>query len=109
MPPPELATDAPVALLRQPIEVRLRIALGEELYLSIEHRLHCSTSKAWLAICCVAHLDEPLIRQIRLDGSLAAVGKGERDLAVFFAFEEAHFLHVFGHGLARLVAIHALI
>src|SRR5688572_6105819 len=40
VPPPELTANAPVPLLSEPVEVRLRVPLGEELHTAAGHRVH---------------------------------------------------------------------
>ena len=40
MAPPQLPADAPVALLAEPVEIRLGIALREELHPAVVHRIH---------------------------------------------------------------------
>ena len=44
------------------------------------------------------HAHEPLVRQVRLDGRLAAVAVLQRDVAVLAALEQAQRLHVGGIG-----------
>ena len=87
VPPPELPADAPVALFAEPVEISLGVARGEELDAAIVHGIHRRLGQ-------VVHLHEPLVRQVRLDGRLAAVAVGQVDVAIFPALEQAEL----GHG-----------
>src|SRR5579871_1098534 len=74
MPPPELPADAPIPLLAEPIEVALGITLGMNLHPAGCDGIHRDLSQARLATPVVAHPDEPLVRQVRLDRRLAPIG-----------------------------------
>ena len=98
MPPPKLPTDTPIALFTQPIKVGVCIAFGSKFNLIIFDRINCNLRK-------VIHLYKPLVRKKRLDGSLATVAMRQLDIAVFSAFEESKFFHIFGDTLPGFVAI----
>ena len=66
MPPPELARDAPVLDVLEPIEVNLLEALGDDLDLAVAHGVAPLGGHP-------VHLDEPLAREHRLDDLAAAL------------------------------------
>ena len=65
MSPPQLPADRPIALLAEPIEIALRVALGQDLHAAVGHGVHRRLRE-------VVHLHEPLIGQVRLDRRLAS-------------------------------------
>ncbi len=65
VPPPQLAADAPVPDILQPVEVHLGEALGDYLDAAIGHRVDSRYRQR-------GYLDEPLLADPRLDGGAAA-------------------------------------
>src|SRR5205807_1855418 len=121
--PPKLPADAPVALLGEPVEIAVLVALRKELHAPVFHRGHrllgetrhvraatvrerAGVRSLTVAARKVAHLYEPLVRQVRLDRRLAAVAVGHLDVAVLAPLEQAEPRHLRGHFLARLLAVH---
>src|SRR5208337_1641086 len=78
VPPPELAANAPVAFFAQPVEVALGVTIGVDLDPARADGIHRLLGEAGRAVV-VAHADEPLVREVRLDRGLAAVRVIETD------------------------------
>ncbi len=95
--PPELAADAPVAHVLEPVEVDLRPALRAEAQRPGLHRPDRRSGER-------LHLDEPLLADERLDDALAAVGDGDVVLVGLDLGEEAHLVELLHDLLARLLA-----
>ena len=90
MAPPELTADAPVADVLQPARVSVLPAFGIEADFAVAPCLEGLVRKR-------AHLDEPLLAHVRLNGSMASVAVAYFML-IFFAFNEiALFLKYLGH------------
>ena len=87
--PPELAADAPVALLGEPVDVALGVAVGVDLEAPGGDGVDGLLGEAGGAVGVVAHADEPLVGEVGLDGGLGAVGVLEGDEVAVRAFEEA--------------------
>src|SRR5205807_1732220 len=66
--PPQLTADAPVALLAEPVEVTVLVALGEELHLPRSHGVH-------------RHLREALLRRLRRSGRARYAASGGIEVA----------------------------
>ena len=100
--PPKLPADRPVALLAQPIDIALGVALGNDPDAAVGDRVHGRLRQP-------LHLDEPLIGQQRLDGRLRAVAVGQVDLAILDLHQQAELVqighHVFAGDEDRLAAI----
>ena len=93
MSPPELAADAPVPFLAEPVHVAGRVARREEFHFAVADGLHGVFGER-------VHLHEPLVAQERLDGGLRAVAVHQRDRAVLDLLEVAERLHVLDDPLA---------
>ena len=66
MSPPQLAADAPVLDILQPIAVGVLVFLREELYLVVHHRRQGEVGE-------MLHLQEPLRGEFRLDRHIGAL------------------------------------
>ena len=100
--PPELAGDAPVVHVLHPVEIRLCKALRHELYAPVLDDVN-------RFLCKRLHLDEPLRGKHRLDRLAAAVAAADV-VAVRLDLDEIALLLKIRHdGLARLIAVHAVI
>ena len=77
VPPPELPADAPVALLGEPVDVALGVALGVNLDRAGGHGVDRLLREAGSTVGVVAHPDEPLVGEVGLDRRLAAVGDAD--------------------------------
>ena len=100
VPPPQLPRDAPVALLAQPIEIRASVPVRVERDPAVADRLHGLLGQ-------VGHRDEPLVRQVRLDGRLRAVAVADLGLVRLGAFKQVLGLEVLNNLLAGLVPVEA--
>ena len=98
--PPELARDAPVADVLEPVDVRLREALRHELDAAVLDGLDSRLGKA-------LHLDEPLLRDERLDRRMAARAVADGVLMLLDRDEHARLLELLDERLAAFVAVHA--
>ena len=98
MPPPELARDAPIADVFEPVHIDLREALGHEPDPSILHRLNRGRSQA-------LHLHEPLLGDERLDRRMTARAVADGMLVLLRGDKHARLFEVFDEHLAALVAI----
>src|SRR5262245_51500587 len=120
MPPPQLATDAPVAFFGEPLQVRVAIAhrVRVKSYLTAcrgapgsLRRLYSRLGQAWRhkgvggptatdhAALDVTHLHKPLLGEIWLDGRLRAIGMADFDGALFHGFQQILGAQVFHHSL----------
>ena len=66
MTPPQLTADTPVFDILQPVAIGVLIFLGVELYVVVHDRCEGDVGK-------VLHLEEPLCRELRLDGHIGAL------------------------------------
>ncbi len=98
--PPELARDTPVLDILEPVAVCGLVLLGHKAYDVVHDRSERDVGK-------VLHVDKPLQRQTRLDGSLGALAQADIVGIVFDALEQAGLGEILGDGLAALKAIHA--
>ena len=98
MPPPELARDAPVANIFEPVFVDFRKALGHETDAPVLHRCDCGLRQ-------VLHADKPLLRYERLDRRLAARAVPDRMLMLLRAHECADLLKFLHELLAAFIAV----
>src|SRR4051812_16941158 len=83
MSPPQLAADAPVAFLGEPVEIRVRVARGHELHLVIDDSVHGHARETWSWRASRVSggsvgLLPPLTREARL-GRLAVVAVDRAD------------------------------
>ena len=99
VPPPKLATDAPVLQAAHPVIVRLRPAFGVKFHRAIGDTI------ARLFLTRV--LEEPLLRQSRFDRDVSSLAKPDIVFVVLRLGQRAHLLKSRGGGLAGLEAIHA--
>ena len=100
MPPPKLPADAPVALLAQPVEVGLRVTLGEEADAAVADGFHRRLRQ-------LLHLHEPLLAEHRLDGRFAAVAVADLRFVRLDLLHQAERFEIHDHFLARLVPVQA--
>ena len=100
--PPELAGDAPVVDILHPVIIGLAEALGHELDAPVAHGLDGGLGQR-------LHLDEPLRARHRLDRRTAAVARADIMIIRFGLDEVALLLEIGQNGLARLVAVEAVV
>ena len=101
--PPELARDAPILYVLQPVAVGRDILGGIEFELSFEHGGQGDVGK-------VLHGEEPLLAEARLYGRvLVALGVPHLVVVVLHLLHQAGLLQVGGNLFAHLHAIHAYI
>ena len=100
--PPELAGDAPVVHILHPVIIGLAEALGHELDAPVAHGLDGGLGQR-------LHLDEPLRARHRLDRRAAAVARADIMIIRLGLDEVALLLEIGQDGLARLVAVEAVI
>ena len=100
MAPPQLARDAPVLDVFQPMLVGVLVFRGIELYLVVHHGSESQVGK-------VPHLQEPLHRQFRLNGHARALGATHLVRVVLHLLHQAGSLKVFLYLLAHIEAVHA--
>ena len=93
MPPPELAADAPVADVRQPVLVGVLPALGVEPHIAVPPGLEGLLGQG-------LHLHEPLLGEVGLHHGMAAVAVAHRVAYWFLPHEETERRQVLHHGLA---------
>ena len=70
--PPELAAHGPITLLREPVEVALRVPLGHDPDPALRHGVERRLGE-------FIHTNEPLVGEVGLDGRLRAVGVSQFD------------------------------
>ena len=90
MPPPQLPTDGPVSFFAEPVEIPLGITVWEDLDTLIRDGIHGG-------LCKIGHLDEPLIREKRFDGSLGSIRVRKFDFSFLDFFEQPELFKVFDH------------
>ena len=100
MPPPQLATDAPIVHILEPIEIDLGPALGTEAQRAVLHRSNRRLGER-------LHLHEPLLGDQRLDHALRAIRDGDIVRVIGHFSEQTKLVQLLGHGFARLLARHA--
>ena len=100
MSPPELAGNAPVMNVRQPLDVGLGETFRDELGLAGGDGFHSRAGERF-------HLDEPLLGGHRFDDGLAAGAMTDCMLCFFDLDEKACFFEISNDSLSRFVAIHA--
>ena len=93
--PPELPAHRPVAFFTKPVEIALGVAVGHDANLSLRDGIQRRLRD-------LAHADEPLIGQERLDRCLRPVGVGEVDDAILHLHELAGCLEIGHHPRAGL-------
>ena len=99
VPPPKLATDAPVLQATHPVVIRLGPALGI--------KIHRATGHAVTGLRLTRVFQKPLLGEARLDRHIGAFAEADV-VFVFLRLEQrAHLLELGRGGLARLEAIHA--
>ena len=103
MSPPQLAADAPVLDVLQPVAVRGDVFLRIELYLAFQYGWQGNLGE-------VLHREEPLLAQTWLYGGvLVALAIAHLVLIVFDALHESGLLQVDGNLLAHLHAVHTYV
>ena len=102
MPPPELAGDAPIADVFEPLDIGLGETLRHELDLAALYGLDCRLGQR-------VHLDEPLLGNERLNRAMAARTMADSMLMLLDRNEDAEFLELLDQGFAALIAVHALV
>ena len=100
--PPELARNAPVADVLKPVDVDFREALRHELDAAVLDGFDGRFRERF-------HLDEPLLRDERLDRRMAARAMADSVLMVFDRDERTGFLEFLDERLAAFVAVHAFV
>ena len=95
--PPELARDAPVLDVLQPLVVSRGPVLRDELHLAARHRLQPGLRQAF-------HLHEPLVGEHRLDDRAGAARARDAQLVGLFRNQEFFFFQVAEDLLAGLEA-----
>ena len=111
MAPPELAADAPVLDVVQPLRIGTGPVFRYELDLARTHGIECgfgdclaaAGTSIWQRVGC--QVDKPLVGQHRLDHRVGAIAYRHLQLVRFDLDQETVTLEVFHHGLARVVAI----
>ncbi len=115
--PPELPADGPVALLTQPVEVGLGVALGMHRDAAVEHGVHGRLHQAGAGVLLgraaahghaalhVAHADIPLVREVGLHRGLAPIAVADLHLAILHGGQQPLALEVGHHPLAGLEAV----
>ena len=102
MTPPELAGDAPVMDVFHPVEIGLGEAFGDELYSAVLDDVYRLLGQR-------LHLYKPLRAEHRLNDLAAAVAAADIVAVGLDLDEIALLLQIGDDGLARLVAIHAVV
>ena len=101
MSPPQLAADAPVLDILQPVLIGVDVFLWVEVHLTVEHGRQGDVSK-------MLHLQEPLQRETRLDGGVGVALRVAHLIGiVFHLLHQTGFLQVLGNLLAAVHAVHA--
>ena len=99
--PPELAADAPVVDVLQPVAVGGDVLLGIELDVTVQHGRQCNVGK-------VLHGQIPLHAQAGFYGCVGvALGISHLVGVVLHLLHESCFLQVLGNLLAHIHAVHA--
>ena len=98
MSPPQLARDAPVVDVVHPVQIDLAIIFRNDRDLAALHRFDGAVGQR-------LDLDEPLLGQARLDHRPAAIALAERERVILFSNQEALFLQIGHHALARFEAV----
>ena len=107
--PPQLARDAPILDIVQPLVVGVDPVLGVELDLAGAHAFQCLLGDGFAFRARLAHRDEPLVGEHRLDHHAGAVAARHFEFVLFGLLEQAECLKV-GHDLfARFKAVEPLI
>ena len=102
MAPPELAGDAPVVDVTHPLVVGLAVLVGRELDVALVDGFDGLVGE-WL------DLDEPLLREARLDDDAGALREANGVGVFFYCDEEALGFEVGDDALASFVAVEAVI
>ena len=98
MSPPELARDSPVMNIFQPIHVNFVEAFRYNLHQAILDRAHC-----WRCEWC--HFDEPLLRDERLNHSIAALAVTQRHHIVLGLYNQPKPIQFFHQVFASFVTV----
>ncbi len=117
--PPDLAADAPVADVLQPVAVHAQVAFGNDLDLGglaggvrpalVDGPEGIAGQRAAGSAVGLRHRHEPLLADQRLDNGAAAVAGADRVRVWLFLDQKPLRLQVGDDGLARLEAILALV
>lgn len=105
--PPQLARDAPVPDVVQPLVVGVDPVLGVEPDLARTHAFQRLLGDALAAVAGLAHCDEPLVGQHRLDHHAGAVAARHLQFVFVRLDEQAGGFEVGADLFARGEAIHA--
>ena len=100
MPPPQLATDAPILHVLHPVAVGVLELRRVETDLVVHHRIECRLSQT-------VHFQEPLHGELRLDGHIGALGEAHLVRVILCFFEQSGGIKVADDLLADGKAIHA--
>ena len=105
--PPELAADAPVADVVEPVEVHLLEALGDDRYPALAHDGGGRARERAARLVLLVDVDPPLLARDRLDHGLAAAADADAVGVVLDVVEEALVLEVAEDRCSRLFVGHA--
>ena len=98
--PPQLAADAPVLDVLQPVAIRVLVLGGIELQLVLHHGGQGH-------VCKVLHLEEPLHGEFRLDGHVGAFGETYLVGVGLDLLQQSGGIEVFLDLAAHVKAVHA--
>ncbi len=105
MSPPQLARDAPVLDVVQPLVVGVHPVLRVKLDLAGAHAFQRLFGDAFTFSTRLAHRDEPLVGQHRFDHHAGAVTTRHFEFVLFCLLEQSCFLEIGHDDFARLEAI----
>ena len=94
--PPELPAHRPVAFLAQPVEIALGVSLRHDPHVALRDGVERRLGD-------LAHADEPLVGEKRLDRRLRPVGMCQFDDAIFHLYELACRIQIGDHLRAGLL------
>ena len=100
MAPPQLAADAPVLDVLEPIAISRFIFSGNELDVVVHNRRKSYFGK-------MLHVDKPLLRQARLDGHMGTLRAAHLVVVVLDFLHQAGSLQVESNLLANIETVHA--
>ena len=100
MPPPELATDAPILHVLHPVAIGVLELRRVETDLVVHHRIECRLSQT-------VHFQEPLHGELRLDGHIGTLGEAHLVRVILCFLEQSGSIKVTDDLFADSEAIHA--
>ena len=106
--PPELAADAPVADVLQPVEIDAPEPVGDDGDVAVGHGGVGAAGDA-VRFLVAAHLEEPLQADEGFHHRVATLAVAHRVAVVLHFFQQAQALQFLGHGLAGVEALSALV